>query len=337
MHRFQSSCFEHHAPVPAAGLASFHVVLPTGGRDGRESAADASDRRAVFEETVLRKPKDGTGARMQSQADATIDAFDGPGGHLPETTDHVAGRRTQDLPIFTAKCADHAVRSGLEHRYHVRPDATRLSVFGGSDRLVQPLRVGLAAVQYAARHFLFGGVGGSARRRSARDFQHRSGLAIHGQRVYVTTGGPRGRREHGRSWPSIGQRLHRTVMAEREIRRGVSERLRRWLAGSDSAAGLLRILRKRATAPGPRLQDTAGGILCRKINKNRRTRILLVGRVNEDAFSRPIRGDSLQRQRSTRGRGPLAAKPHIVHLNQPSWLSKHWGPLHLTNKLNFWH
>ena len=114
---------EHRPAVRAAGPGAVDVLLPAGGRDGREPGADEADRRAVFGDAVLRQPQAGDRTGRQSQACAAADAADGLGGDLSEAAHHAAGRRTQDLPVFTAECGDHAAQPGVGQRHHVHPAA----------------------------------------------------------------------------------------------------------------------------------------------------------------------------------------------------------------------
>ena len=62
---------------------------------------------------------------------------------------------------------------------------------------------------------------------SAGDLQHRSRRAVHQRRVHRAAGIARDRDQHGWPWPGLGQRVHRTAVAEREVRGGLLARLRR--------------------------------------------------------------------------------------------------------------
>ncbi len=158
MYRTESSRAKHCLPVPASGSAAFNVLLRTSRRECGEFIADASDRRTVFEDAVLRQPPHGRGFRCQSQADPASDAFDGHRSDLSAATDNASGVETQDLPLFAAKCADYAARPSLEHRHHVRSDVSRFSIFGGRYGLVQPLRAIMASVEHARLPHAGGGL-----------------------------------------------------------------------------------------------------------------------------------------------------------------------------------
>ena len=61
-----------------------------------------------------------------------------------------------DLPVPAPGREGREEGSGLEHRHHVRADALGVHVPGGGDRLVQPVRDRLAAVEHARRVVLPG-------------------------------------------------------------------------------------------------------------------------------------------------------------------------------------
>ena len=91
-----------------------------------------------------------------------------------------AGRRAQDLPVFTAECGGHAARPGVVQRHHVRAAAARVLVPGGGAGLVQPVRAELAAVEHAGGELLLRGAGGGALAVAAGDLQQRSREPVHG-------------------------------------------------------------------------------------------------------------------------------------------------------------
>ena len=78
MHRTESSRAECCPPVPAFESAAIDVLLRTGWREPGESVADASDRRTVFEDAVLRQPQDCRCPGIQSQTDSAADACNQP-------------------------------------------------------------------------------------------------------------------------------------------------------------------------------------------------------------------------------------------------------------------
>ena len=64
--------------------------------------------------------------------------------------------------------SDRAAGPGLEHGHHLRADGGGVHVPGGGDRLVQPVRAGLAAVEHAGRVVLPGDAGGGVERGAGR-------------------------------------------------------------------------------------------------------------------------------------------------------------------------
>jgi len=92
---------EHTAAVPLDGDFAVGVVLRRRTRDGRESAVDAANRRAVHADTVLRDPEDDPVAvrarvRDQRETDPPVDAANGTGGDLSEAAVVGSGARTSD-------------------------------------------------------------------------------------------------------------------------------------------------------------------------------------------------------------------------------------------------
>ena len=147
MDRTSTSRDKHHSSVRAVGVASLDVVLPGAGRNGRKLGAHACDRRAVSQDAVLREPQDGRNVWLQPQTDP---ATNGHRGDLPKTTNDLAWCRTQDLPLFTAKCGGRSSRSGMGKRYHIRAATTWFFVSGSDHGLVQSPRAQLAAFRGSA-------------------------------------------------------------------------------------------------------------------------------------------------------------------------------------------
>ena len=119
----------------------------------RRSGSDASDRRALSGEAVLRLAQNDVRTqrgrpRGQSQAGAAADAPDGarrPGS----ASRHEQGRAgKQDIPVPAARRVDHRAEPRLGVRHHLHSDGERLSVSGGDHRLGEPRGAGLAAVEH---------------------------------------------------------------------------------------------------------------------------------------------------------------------------------------------
>ena len=104
----------------------------------------------------------------------------------PRTTQRNAEHRV--FPYLLRGVADRAAQPGVVHRHHLRAAAVRVHVPDGGDRLVQPLRAVVAAVEQPGGRLLRGSVGGGLAARQARDLQHRSGIAVHGRGLHGTAG-----------------------------------------------------------------------------------------------------------------------------------------------------
>src|SRR5665213_2880745 len=206
------------------GTQSLDLLSPTGRRVGGEPTADAADRPAVPRDPVLRQSADdgvpgAFGRDGQSQADPAAYDVDGPGGAAPETADHhrVAGRTGLSLPA--PRPGVDAYQRGLEFGHYLCSNEAWFHVPDCGDRLVQPIRAVLAAVEHDGGTVLPGGVGGGAGPGPSGDLQHRPGLAVHVAGIHRPPGGGRDRGEPGRSGACAGQRVRGAIMEERKIRR----------------------------------------------------------------------------------------------------------------------
>ena len=270
MHRTESSWLEHCPAVRTVGPAALDVVLRAGRRDGGELGVDAFDRRAVSPHAVLWQPADGVRAVGQSQTGAAADAGDGHRGDLSPPTHNAAGSWAQDLPLFAAGCDDPAARPSVVKRHHVRAIASRLFVSGGGDGLVQSARVGLAVIQHAGGKFLCRSPRRSVELWAARDLQHRPRFAIHRGGVHCPLANTRRGHQHGRSRPGVGQRVHRTAVAKREVRGGVPEGLRRRLGGGSIVGRILSLLLPPTSSSVARLPNAGHRVSGRRFDPVRR-------------------------------------------------------------------
>jgi transposase InsO family protein len=85
--------------------------------------------------------------------------------------------------------------------------------------------------------------------RQTRDFQHRPGLAVHLGRLHRHARPSRRRHHHGRARPLDGQRVHRATVAVAEVRRRLSQGLRRRPRGRTRHRRMGRLLQPRITTP----------------------------------------------------------------------------------------
>jgi hypothetical protein len=81
--------------------------------------------------------------------------------------------------------------------------------------------------------------------------QHRPGQSVYKRNVHADTSARQHPHQHGWPGPGAGQRLHRTPVAQREVRRRVSAGLRRWPGAVRGTEALLRLLQLRAPSQQP--------------------------------------------------------------------------------------
>ncbi len=92
-------------------------------------------------------------------------------GPKPRTTVRAPGHKI--FPYLIARPGDRAAEPSLGERHHLHPDRPGLSLLGGGDRLGEPGRLGMAAVEHDGRVILrLGARGGAGPVRQARDLQH---------------------------------------------------------------------------------------------------------------------------------------------------------------------
>ena len=147
-----------------------------------------------------------------------------------------AGPGASDLPVPAAGREDRAAGSGLEHRHHLRADGRRVHVPGGGDRLVQPIRDRLAAVEHARRVVLPGDAGGGLEAGKPEVFNTDQG-------VQFTAEAFAGCLERAGVAVSMdgggvpGQRVRGAAVEEREIRGYLHEATRRCRSCTGGWAG----------------------------------------------------------------------------------------------------
>ncbi len=171
------------------GSQPIELLSLIGHRVGGEPAPDAVDRPAVPQDSVLRQPADdgvfgafrGDG---QSQAGPAAHGENGPGGTVPQAADHHPGIGCAGLPLLAPRSGADPRQRGLEFRHYVYSNEAWHHVPDSGDRLVQPVRALVAAVEHAGRAVLPGGPrrGAVAGPRSSTPtkgprLQHRSALA----------------------------------------------------------------------------------------------------------------------------------------------------------------
>lgn len=259
--------YHHRATVRTVGTVSLEPVLPGKGAQRAESDADAIDRPAIYETTVLRLAQNyrlAAQARApgESQASRTVDEGDGASGDLPETSTVTASSRTSNLSILATQCADSTTQPGLEYRHHIHPTSGRIPLFGSNYGLVQSLCTGVGSINNAGYELLRFSVGmGACQRRSAGDLQHRSRRAVHQYPVHRKTHQSFDTGQHGWKRSCSGQCVCRTPLALSQVRRGLFERLPGRGNSRAKAQGLFRILQPGAAASVPWLFNAGSCLL----------------------------------------------------------------------------
>ena len=120
---------------------------------------DEPDRRAIYENAVLREPEDGgvfdsSGTFCESETGSTAHAPDGYSRDLsrPEHQPAQAGARC--LSVSASRSCDRKAQSGLERRHHLCPAYSWFCVSGGDPGLVLPLRFGVEVIEQPGDGFL---------------------------------------------------------------------------------------------------------------------------------------------------------------------------------------
>ena len=146
--------------APAGARALLALLRAEGGERG-DARADAADRRAVPEVSVLRRPSDGTSPAPRGRADRptpgrAADAPDGASGNLSGAAHQRSAPRAPGLALSAQGLGDRATEPCLVRRHHLHPGEPRLPLPCGGHGLGEPVRPGLAAVEHAGREFLHG-------------------------------------------------------------------------------------------------------------------------------------------------------------------------------------
>src|SRR5436305_6427092 len=265
MDRYRSQEFERRSAMPTDGNVSRRVLLQGWGGERRKSALDAVARREVHANTILWCSPHGrlagkTGLHGQCETSTASDAADGSGSDLSETAVVDTGARTSDLSIPAAGTEDRSSGSGLGQRHYLYSIETGFHLSGCGDGLVQPVRSVLGNIGVDGKHVLSGCTGLGIEESPAGHFQHRSGSAIHQRCIHESIAEPRHCHQHGWARRSDRQYIHRTIVANGEIRRSLSEGLHGRSRIGLEPERLLRLLQHRASTSGLGLSDTQGGL-----------------------------------------------------------------------------
>src|SRR4029077_4516885 len=131
----------------------------------------------------------------------------------------------------------------------------------GDHGLVQPLCAGVGGIDFVGERLLRGGIGLGIDDDAAGDLQYRSRGAVHQRGIYEPSREAGHHDQHGRPRTSDRQHFHRAFMADGEIRRGVSEGIRRRVGSGLQSQKLFHFLQSRTPASVVGLSDAGGDLL----------------------------------------------------------------------------
>lgn len=265
MDRFRCSSRAGFAAVRIASGAPLKRILSAEHeRVAREPGADAAHRRAVSEDAVLRCAAhdvvaERTGPWGEPQAGGAADAGNGIAGHGARSPHQQAASGAREIPVFIARSGDLHAPGSVVCGHHVCAHGAWIHVSGGRDGLVQPLRARLGGVQQSGERFLRDGAQTGVKEGASRHLQHRPGRSIHERGVHGGPGPGRRAHQHGRTGPGARQCVHRTVVAQREVRGPLPARVCRWSRAACRAHAIFSLLQSRAPAQRPE-QPHAGNM-----------------------------------------------------------------------------
>lgn len=251
----------------AAVDTAFVVLLHAAGRDRTEPRADAADRRAVLGDALLRRASDGVAPvqrrpRSEREAHPSAHAPDGTDADLSEAQYQQASERTQDLSLPAARFAGGEAKPGLVRGHHLYTDASRVPLSGGDHGLAYPDVSVVADIEHAGRGLLRRRAErGDLPVRAAGHHEQRSGIAVYVVRLdrpLAPVGHPHIYRRQG---PLSGQHLHRTTVADAEIRVRLPACLEDRVTGARGCQAMDGVLQLPPSAQSPWRTTTSGGLL----------------------------------------------------------------------------
>ena len=163
---------------------------------------------------------------------------------------HQARARPRGLSVPAARPDDRAAEPSVGDGHHLHPDGAWLRLSGCGARLVQSPGAVVAAVDYHGSGVLHRDVAGRfGTSRQAGHLQHRPGLAVHRGDLHRRARRQRHCDQHGRQGRLARQRVRRAAVAQRQIRGGLSARLRQRVGRPRLDRPLLRLLQPRIRTP----------------------------------------------------------------------------------------
>lgn len=260
---FQKQKDESFMAMRSPGTFTIEFLLSACRSRSGGCGSDALDRRAIYEDPILREPKDGrlsrgSGPRDQPEASSKAHESDGHPRDLPRPKHQPAQAGTHHLSVSSSRSCHRTSQSGLECGYYLHPSDSRFCVSRGDPRLVFKIRPGLETFEQFGDGILYRGPRRSFEIGKSGYLQHGSRMPVHESGFYKTITRAGSPDQHGLERPGIRQHLYGTTLEERQIRGRLHPGV------SDDERGLLRIeellpvLQPRAVPSGARLSDTAG-------------------------------------------------------------------------------
>ena len=282
---------EHPATVRTGEHRAQQLLLRTLPGECGELESDAAIGRVAFEASGLWKSATDSFAETgrpgdQPQTGESIDERHGTSDDLSQETNEPTGSWPSNISVSAGRPGNMRSKSSLVQRYHLCSDGGRLSVFGGSDGLVEPLCAGLGTVQQYGQRVLCESVADSSStgREGSAHFQYRSGSSVHQRSVCRCSGVGGNRCEHG--WPRSMDRqpIHRTAMAQCKTGRHLSAGLRRWVKCATRVESMVLRIQSGTTSSIVGLRN-AGAVVSRSGNLRSKACELAMG---QRILNRPV-------------------------------------------------
>lgn len=245
--------------------AAFELVLQATGGPFRGYPSDESDRREIHEDAILREPSDDRssesfGSCAQSQKGSTADAHHGNSGGGAWSEHKPPPHRAPRVSLSLERALHRATQSGVGSGHHLHSIAPRICVSGGHHGLVQPIRVVMEAFEQPGNCLLLGITGRGVDGGQSRDFQYGPGVPVYERGIYEQAEGTRDKNQHGFERSGLRQHFCGKALAEREIRRCLSQRVSNDEGGPRGAWALFPFLQSRAISSVVEKSDSAGNI-----------------------------------------------------------------------------
>ena len=230
MHRYEQY---NHKPFPAMPVTwslAINFLSYTARGDGKEHRTHESNRSGVHRLSFFRQQADVfvfafTWFFHKSQTSTTAYENNGVRGNLSQATFESARQGTPHIPVSATECGHCQTGSGVEHRYHLSSIIQWFCLSGGIYRLVQPLCIILRSIDNVGSPLLSFRIGSCIKIRKSGSTQFRSGRSIYLPYLHRCSIECRYENQYGRQGAGTGQCVCRAPVAQRQIRRYLSQRV----------------------------------------------------------------------------------------------------------------